>query len=212
MAVMFKDRGDAGLRLCPRLKLFINKKDCVCVGLTRGGVITAKIISIFLQIPLKLLVVKKIGIPGNDELAIGATTSLDVVYWDLKILEKLNISEEEKHKLSLEKIKEVKKLEKTLGIKKEKDQFKDKTIILIDDGVATGATVVAALMYFKKQKINKIILAIPVIAKDTYIELKKYFDKIVALKIINDFYSVGQFYRNFRQVTDKEVIAIIRQT
>lgn len=116
---MFEDREDAGRKLCPKLKKFLSKKDCVVIGLTRGGVITAKKISSALNLPLKALVVKKIGAPQNPELAIGAIVSLKDTYWDLKLLKSFNIAEEEKKVLVLQKLKEVKALQKILKIKKQ---------------------------------------------------------------------------------------------
>lgn len=206
---MFEDREDAGLRLCPKLKKFLNKKDCVIVGLTRGGVVTAKAISSFFGLPLRALVVKKIGAPQNPELAIGATVSLKDVYWDLDLLKRFNISNKEKRILITQKLKEVKTLKKVLKIKRAEFELKNKTVILVDDGVATGASVIAAAKYLKRVKVKNIILATPVIAADTLVNIKKYFDIVVYLHKRTDFYAVGQFYYNFEEISDQEVASIL---
>ncbi len=206
---MFEDREDAGLKLCPKLKKFFSKKDCIIIGLTRGGVITAKEISSSLNLPLKAIVVKKIGAPGNNELAIGAIISLKDIYWDLKTVKSSNLSVKEKHILALEKLKEVRKLQKILKIKKRGNEFENKTVILVDDGVATGATVVAAAKYLRGVNVGKIVLATPVIAADTLNNIKKYFDKVIYLEKRDDFYAVGQFYLNFEEISDEEVASIL---
>lgn len=207
--VMFEDREDAGLRLCPKLKKFLNKKDCIIVGLTRGGVVTAKTISSFFGLPLRALVVKKIGAPQNPELAIGATVSLKDVYWDLDLLKRFNISNKEKRILITQKLKAVKALEKILKIKNRTSDFKNKNVILVDDGVATGASVIAAAKYLKRVKVKNIILATPVIAADTLVNIKKYFDIVVYLQKRTDFYAVGQFYYNFEEISDEKVARIL---
>ena len=206
---MFEDREDAGRKLCPKLKKFLSKKDCVVIGLTRGGVITAKKISSALNLPLKALVVKKIGAPQNPELAIGAIVSLKDTYWDLKLLKSFNIAEEERKVLVLQKLKEVKALQKILKIKNRAFDFKNKTVILVDDGVATGASVIVAAKYLKRVKVKSIILATPVIAADTLINIKKYFDIVVYLQKRKDFYAVGQFYYNFEEIYDEKVAIIL---
>ena len=209
MVAMFEDREDAGLRLCPKLKKFLNKKDCIVIGLTRGGVVTAKEISSFLKLPLRVLVVKKIGAPGNPELAIGAIVSSKDTYWDLKLLRSFKVSEIEKKVLVFRKLKEVSALQKILKIKNQEKEFKNKTVILVDDGVATGASVIAAAKYLKRVKAKNIILAAPVIAADTLVNINRYFDTVIYLEKRKDFYAVGQFYYNFDEISDEKVARIL---
>ena len=206
---MFEDRVDAANKLCPKLKAFSGNKDVIVVGLTRGGVVTAKAISDCLKLKLKALVVKKIPAPSNEELAIGAMASSKDLYWNKGLLKELNIGPGDKAKLVLQKQNEIKILEKELGIKKQNKDFRGKTIILVDDGVATGASVIAAQKYLKKNKAKKIILATPVIALDTLINIKRYFDRIFYLIKRRDFYAVGEFYNNFEQISNKEVAKIL---
>jgi len=207
--LMFENREDAGYRLCPRLKIFFNKKDYFVFGLTRGGIITAKKISSSLNLPLRAIVVKKIGAPENSELAIGAIISLKDIYWDLEIVKDLGISEKEKHLLALKKLNEVRELRKILKIRIISKELKNKTVILVDDGIATGASVIVAARYLKRLNVKNIVLATPVIAADTLINIKKYFDRVIYLEKRKDFYAVGQFYLNFEEISDEKVAKIL---
>lgn len=206
---MFDDREDAGNKLCLKLKKFFGKKDTLVVGLTRGGVVTAKTISDSLNLPLKILVVKKIGAPDNEELAIGAIVNAKNVYWNEGLCKELNIQEKEKKYLLRLKEKEVAELYKFLKVKLTPLDFRNKTIILVDDGVATGASVISASNFLRQSKAKKIILAIPVIASDTLIDIKKYFDGIIYLNASRDFFAVGEYYKNFQEISSAEVASLL---
>lgn len=203
---MFKDRIQAGKLLAKKLKKFKNKKDVVIIGITRGGVVVAKEVAKILKLPIDIIVIKKIGAFNNPELAIGAVGPVNTVFWDKDLCTRLNVSENEKIKSQMIKNQERLKLEKSLRKIKPVIKLKNKTVLLIDDGVATGSTVLCAQKYFKKQKAKKVILATSVIAKDTLSSIKKYFDEVIILDVPNDFYAIGQFYQDFSQVTDKEVV------
>jgi putative phosphoribosyl transferase len=204
---MFEDRVDAAKQLCPKLEKFSNKKDVIVIGLMRGGLVTAKTISQVLNLKLKPLVVKKIQDPQNNELAIGAMTSLKDIFLNDALIKTLNISEFDINKQISIKWKEIRIISKTFNINYK--GFKNKDIILVDDGVATGASVIAARDFLKKLGVNKIILATPVIATDTLKSIKKYFNEIICLIKENDFYAVGQFYKNFEQISNQELARIL---
>jgi len=209
MVVMFEDRVDAARRLCLKLKKFKDSKNTIVVGLTRGGVVTAKVISDVLGLELKALVVKKIGAPGNPELAIGALASTKDVYWYEGLLKELKIADWEKQYLVLQKAKEIRQLGKELKLKITPFEYKDKNVIIVDDGVATGATVVAAAKYLKRNKAVKITLATPVISSDVLRDISKYFDRLIFLQSVADFYAVGEFYRSFKQISNEEVAKLL---
>lgn len=209
MVAMFEDRVDAANKLCPKLKKFSDRKDTIVVGLTRGGIVTAKVIADFLNLKLKALVIKKIPASDDEELAIGAMISSKDIYWNKKLLKNLNIKIGDKLELIAKKEKEIKQQEKELKIKRRKDEFKNKNVILVDDGVATGASVIAAALYLKKNKAKKIILATPVIAFDTLLKIKKYFDLQFYLIKAKRFYAVGEFYNNFEQISNEKVARIL---
>lgn len=194
--------------LAKKLEPF-KKKYAVVFGIPRGGIVVAKAVADYLKLPLDIIVVKKIGAPGNPELAIGAAGPKGVVYWDENLCQRFGISERIKSQELGIKNKEREEREKRLRGEKPYD-IKDKNIILVDDGVATGATVLAAGKFFKEEKAKKAILAIPVIPRDTLFNIKEYFDRIIVLSIEENFYAVGQFYCEFPQVEDEEVIQLLK--
>lgn len=210
---MFKNRQEAGQKLALKLKKIIKGEDFVVVALLRGGIVLGKKISDYFKIPLFPLSVKKIGAPLNPELAIGAVTFNKTYYFDKNLIKYLHIDKNYMESLFEAKWKEAKKLQdkfptsqKLLGASKDKISLKNKKVVIIDDGVATGTTAICASIYAKKEKAEKIILAVPVIAKDSVKTVKPYFDRIVSLKIADNLVSISQFYREFPQVEDKEVI------
>ena len=209
--MIFKDRRQAGKLLADKLTVFNNKDNVVVVGITRGGIVVAKEIAVALNLQLDLIVVKKIGALNNPELAIGAVGPAKTVFWDKDLCTRLSVSEKEKQKSLKVKNQERLKLEKFLRKIKPAIKLKNKIAILVDDGVATGSTVLCAQKYFKKQKTNKIILATPVIAKDTLRSINEYFDDVIILEVPDEFYAIGQFYKDFTQVSDKEVIKILNK-
>lgn len=211
---MFQDRKEAGFLLAEKLKEFKNKKDTLVLAIPRGGVVVGGQIAKILNLPLSLVVVKKLGAPHNPELAIGAITSagINIIDWELAL--RLGIEQEYLDKEIQKKRKELKEREKTYNIEHLTNNIKNKKhIILVDDGIATGATTMAAIKYIKEQrtynKEQNFILAVPVIAKETYVRLKSEVDNIIALEIPDSFNAVGQFYKEFPQVSDEEIVKLL---
>lgn len=204
---MFKDREEAGLLLAEKIKKS-KEKNMIVIALTRGGVVVGKAISEALKLPFDILVVKKIGTPLNPELAIGAVAPKNTVYWNEDLIKRLGFTKEEKEKLKIMKEKERKAQEKILKWNMPVD-IKSKVVILVDDGIATGATTLAANKYLKKEGASKLFLAIPVISIDTLRDIRRYFDMIIKLKSERDFMAVGEFYEYFPQVTNEEVVQLI---
>lgn len=204
---MFENREEAASKLCLKLKRVAKGKDIVVIALVRGGVVLGKIIADYFKVPLDILVIKKIGAPLNNELAIGAVGPKNTIYWNNDLCKALGLSQKEKLKLKKEKEEQRKAQEKLF--ESCHIDFKKKSVILVDDGVATGATAIAAAIFLKKEKAQEIILAIPVISKDTLFSIKTYFDNVCSLKIVKDFYAVGQFYRNFPQIENYQVIKLL---
>ena len=206
---MFKDREEAGILLAKKLKKFV-KPNTLVLAIPRGGVVVGSVISNVLNLGFDVIVVRKIGAPLNPELAIGAVGPDDTVYWDRKLCENLGVA-----KLEMAKLKTIKSLEVLVrenifrGNKKPLD-VAGKIVILVDDGVATGATVIAAQKYLKKIGVKEVILAVPVISTEVLRGIKRYFDIVVALKIIKIFYSVGEFYKYFPQVENDEVVKLLK--
>ncbi len=208
---MFENRQEAGEKLALKLKKVINGEGFVVVALLRGGIILGKKISDYFKIPLAPLSVKKIGAPLNPELAIGAVTFDKTYYFDEDLIKHLSVDEDYIKRFSEIKSKEALTLQKKFPTSPRlrgasNISLKNKKVLIVDDGIATGATAICASIYAKKQKAGEIILATPLIAKDTLKNIKIHFDKVISLKIVSNLTSVSQFYKNFPQITDEEVI------
>lgn len=205
---MFEDRSQGGYFLAQKLLPYKNKRNVLVLGIPRGGVVTAKIIATKLHLPLDITVTRKIPAPHQEELAIGAVGPNGVLVLDPQLIKELGIEKSYIEAATAQKSQEVvERLVKFRGGKPQR--LIGKTIILADDGIATGATIEAAIKYLKKKKVKKIILAAPVAPKDSLLKLRKMVDKLVVLKAPFDFHAVGQFYRNFPQISDEEVIQLL---
>ncbi|MDO8658088.1 MAG: phosphoribosyltransferase family protein [Candidatus Levybacteria bacterium] len=207
--MVFKNREEASRLLSSKLNDFKKNKDLLIIAIPRGGVVLGKIISKSLKASLDIIVIKKIGAPQNPELAIGAIGQERTIYWDRNLCERLNISKTQMKDLKNREGEVRSRRESILREERILPEIKNKTVILVDDGVATGATVICAQKYLKKKKAKKIILAVPVISKETLENIKQYFDRVIFLDVVENFYAVGQFYKNFPQVSDEEVIGIL---
>lgn len=218
---MFQDRSEAGLLLADKLSSYKKHKQAQVLAIPRGGIVIGSQIAKKLSLPLSIIVVKKLGAPGNPELAIGALAPGNVKYidWDLALrsgVEQEYLETEIKDKSEQIKEREKKFFERSNLPRGSTSWEGKKIIILVDDGIATGATTFVAIKYIKQLAIRQladkkmtIVLAIPVIAKETYNKLQSQVDKIVALEIPDSFAAVGQFYRDFPQVSDEEVIKLL---
>ncbi len=206
----FKDRKVAGQKLAFALEKYRKAPNTIAIGLPRGGVVVAAEVARGLGIPLDVIVPRKIGAPHNEELAIGALAG-DVVYIDREIASMVGASPEYIEKMTA---KEKKEAERRLALyRKDKppQNFLGKTVILIDDGIATGSTMRASIAYMKKMGAARIVVAIPVSPPDTLAHLKTDADEIICLFSKRNFLAVGQFYENFPQTSDNEVIEILEK-
>lgn len=199
----FTDRLEAGEKLAEEL---MGKYDLV-LAIPRGGVVVGKVVADRLGLPLGVVVTKKVGAPGQEELAVGAMGPDGRVVWDRALLERLDLNTDE---LAAQ-IKNAK-----LKIKNYKAKFppspklrRTSKIILVDDGVATGSTMKAAVAWLRRQGVARIVVAVPVCAPEAYGQLARLADELVCLVVPEDFGAVGQFYEHFPQVTDDEVVAIL---
>lgn len=204
----FVSRKQAGYLLAKKLKEQIKDKKIIVCGITRGGLIVAKEIADQLSLPLYPIVVKKIGALNHPELAIGALTYNQTTFIDWDLVKKLDIPINYLNSQIKVKLTELKQLANQFG-KKKKIPLSGKNIILVDDGIATGSTVMAVLKYLKTKKVKKIILAVPVIATDTYHKIKNQVNQLLALEISDSLIAIGQFYEFFPQVDNKEVLTIV---
>ena len=203
---MIKDRIEAGKLLGKRLST-LDIKEPIVLAIPRGGMIVGHEVAKVLNCKLDVVISKKITPPENPEYAIGAITYDGTIYegeyWN-KFTNYPNFDEE----LDRKKIEVKRRLEEYRGTADY--NLKEKTIILVDDGIATGSTVFAILNWLNKQNVEKILLAIPVIPVSTHADIERKVSQIIALEIPIEFSAVGQFYKEFDQVSDQEVKKIIK--
>jgi len=202
--MIFTDRIEAGEKLAEEVVKVVDGNDKgVVLGIPRGGVVIAKIIAERLGWKLGVIISKKIGFPGNEELAMGAVAEDGEPIWDEDLIKGYGVKEKDRLR-ELEKAKEKirKYVERFRGGKEL--EIKNKAVIIVDDGIATGRTVEAGIKYLRELKVKKIIVGVSVCAKDTEKRLRKIADEFICLHSAGNFMAVGQFYRDFPQVDDEE--------
>lgn len=202
----FKDRKEAGVLLAERLKEFTSEK-CTLYALPRGGVPVAFEVSLKLLMPLDVLIVKKIGSPGQEELALGAITEGDppLVYWNLEVLSSLGLNASHMESYVESKKDEVRRISQIYRGKEEFALDFTRTAIIVDDGIATGATVKAAIRYFRAHNAEKVVVAVPVAAWDVAREISREADAFISVIEPRYMGSVGEFYDDFRELDHVEI-------
>lgn len=209
--MIFEDREDAGRRLAKELGEFANRKDVLVLGIPRGGVTVAFEIAQALQLPLDVFLSHKLGVPGQEELAFGAIAAGDGRYLEQRVIRAEGISPEQIERVTVE----VKRMLDQRAVLYRGDrprlQVGERTVVLVDDGIATGASMFAAVSALREMKPAMLLVAAPVAPASTCAWLRRMVDRLVCLYEPQDFYAVGQFYRNFSQVTDQEVIHLLRR-
>ncbi len=210
--MVFKNRQEAGQKLAEKLKEFKNKKDTIILALPRGGVINAFEIAKELNLPLDLIVPRKIGAPFNEEYAIGAITESGEGIFDQQAIASLNVTKDYLDKKVAEEKKEAQRRLKTYRQNQPPLDLKNKTVIIVDDGIATGLTMRAAIKSIKEKKAKKIIVAVPVSARDSLKIIEKEADQVICIDAPLFFGAVGAFYEDFGQTEDKEVIDLMEKS
>lgn len=205
----FHDRQDAGLKLANKLEDYSKKPEVLVLALPRGGVPVAYEISKALSAPLDVLIVRKLGVPGHEELAFGAIASGNTLIFNEEIINSLHLSDDKIKQVIEKETNELKRRELLYRKGKPPISVKDKTIILVDDGIATGATMLAAVNSIAKQKAKNIIIATPVAALSTAEDFINKVDEFICLLQPFDFYAVGLWYDNFNQTSDEEVADLL---
>ncbi len=206
---LFKDRSQAGRLLSEKLRHYQNK-DAVVLGLPRGGVVVAAEIAKALHLPLDLVVARKIGAPGNPELAIGAVTEEGECFFDQAFIEGYQVDPDVLRQEIKQEKKEAHRRRLLYRAGRASLNLKNKIVILVDDGIATGFTLQAAIACVKTKNPKKIVVAIPVGPKETLKKFQHQVDEVVVLQTPEIFRAVGEFYINFDQVSDEEVIALFK--
>lgn len=205
----FKDRRDAGMQLAACLVSYKGQRDVIVLGLARGGMVTAAEVASVLGAPLNVIVVRKVGAPGNPELALGAIAEHGEGIFNEHLIGLLGVSASE-IKQEVERQKKILKERLTLyrGNSPAPD-LKGKTVILVDDGIATGASMRVAIKSVRAAGAKKIVMAVPVGAPESLRKMHGEADEIVCLHSPIIFEAVGSFYRVFDQTSDEEVVRLL---
>jgi len=219
---MFESRHQAGELLAIRLKKYA--EDSVVIAIPRGGVVIGAEICKQLKCSLDVIIIRKLGAPGNPELAIGATTSKGGVFLDRDLIDKLDIPSKYVHEEHSSQLVEARRRENMYlsarspgdpderhGVKVKAPDLAGKTAILVDDGIATGSTMEAAIHTVGGEMPKKIVIAIPVAPKESVERLKRDVDDFVVLETPEPFHAIGEFYVDFPQVSDEEVIDLLQR-
>jgi predicted phosphoribosyltransferase len=229
VSILFDDRRSAADELAKKLGEYLlqsenidykklenmkTKESFLVLAIPRGGVVLGDVIASYLHCSIDIVVSRKIGAPSNKELAIGAVMPDGIYFINENLVNMLNVSEAYiRSEVQAQKKEIERRLMEFRGNTNYENILKDKIIILVDDGIATGSTILAAARWIKegKHECKKLIVAVPVApAKDNTIDkLNEFADKVMILYIVEEFYAVGQFYKQFEQVTDDEVKMIM---
>ena len=207
----FRDRHEAGKLLAKALMEFKGRKDALVLGIPRGGVVVAYEVAKALGLPLDVFIARKIGAPGNPELAVGAVASDGTIVLDDYAIRMLGVSEEYIRQEAERQKREIERRLKAYRGGREGYPISGKTVILVDDGVATGATTTAALRAIRANDPAEVILAVPVAPPETVRKLEREADRVVCLYTPSPFWAVGAFYANFEQTSDYEVKALLEE-
>ena len=206
----FKDRREAGRLLAAFLHGVVDDKEAVILALPRGGVPVAAEISKALGKPFDLLIVRKLGVPGHEEFAMGAIAAGGVRVLDGNIVSQLGLSQAEVESVIRREIRELERREQIYRGTRDRPDIAGRTVIVVDDGVATGSTMSAAIRLLRQQQAGRIIVAVPVAPHDTVERLREEADEVVVALEPEPFEAVGRWYEDFSQTTDEEVQALVR--
>jgi putative phosphoribosyl transferase len=222
-SIIFQDRIDAGKRLAKKLSWLKQdqlkeerdrrQQSIVILAIPRGGVIIGHVIASELEAELDIIVSRKIGAPDNPELAIGAVMPDGSYFLNQRLVNMLNVPQDYIKIQAHEQIKEIdRRLMAYRGSKEYDYEFESKAVVLVDDGIATGATMTASAKWIKnKQQCKRLVIAVPVAPAEILDDLNQVADEVIVLYTPEPFIAIGRFYEDFAQVSDNEVKEIMRK-
>jgi putative phosphoribosyl transferase len=203
--MIFANRTEAGQELALRLRKYANRDDVIVLGAPRGGVPVAFEVATELKAPLDVFVLRKLGVPGREEFAFGAIASGGVRILDRRAIEGLGITGLDIERVTRAEKQELERRERAYRGGRPPLDVSGLTVILVDDGIATGSSMRAAIRALRQMKPARIVIAVPVAPSSTCSQLQFEADELVCLEMPEPFYGVGQFYGDFSQVSDEEV-------
>jgi predicted phosphoribosyltransferase len=204
----FRDRAEAGQLLAERLRRYADRDDVVVLALPRGGVPVAYEVATALRAPLHVFVVRKLGVPGHEELAMGAIASGGLLVLDEALVRRLGLAGAQLERAIADESRELERREEAYGGRDPPD-LTGKTVILVDDGLATGATMRAAALAVRRLDPARLVVAVPVAAEETCDQFRDVADEIVCEVTPRPFRAVGLWYDDFSQTTDDEVRELV---
>lgn len=209
--VIFQDRTDAGKRLAGELSEYSGREDVIVLALPRGGVPVAFEVAKELGVKLDVFIVRKLGVPGYEELAMGAIATGDIRVLNEDVVRSLRIPADAINSVAAAELKELERREQLYRKDRPRPEVEGKIVILIDDGLATGATMKAAVKAIRTKKPARIIVAVPTASREACDEFAAEVDKAVCLTTPEPFYGVGAWYKDFTQTSDKEVCDLLKK-
>jgi len=207
--MIFKDRSHAGRLLAVALARYAKRAGVIVLGLPRGGVVVASEVAKQLQVPLDVMVVRKLGVPGWEELAMGAIASGGVRVIHEEVVRDARVTPADIDRVTAKEMLELQRRELAFRGHRAPPDVAGKTVLLVDDGIATGSTIRAAVRALQQRAPARLVVAVPVTAEDAADLLQPLVDEFVALQRPVPFSSVGQWYGNFSQTTDAEARALL---
>ena len=201
----YQDRFDAGRRLASMLSVYARRPDVVVLALPRGGVPVGFEVATALAVPLDVFIVRKLGVPGHEELAMGAIASGGVRVLDPNVIQLADVSDVEVERITMIEQRELERRERQYRGDRPFPDLRGKVAILIDDGLATGSTMRAAVAALRQEGPTKVVVAVPVAAPDVCASFRTVADEIVCAATPSPFHAVGLWYEDFSQTTDDEV-------
>jgi len=209
--MLFQDRFDAGRLLASKLRPFANRSDTVVLALPRGGVPVGFEVAKALHVPLDVFVVRKLGVPGREELAMGAIASGGICVLNEELVRALGIPYAAINAVAADEERELERREHLYREGRPAVAVQGRTVILVDDGLATGSSMRVAIMALKRKNPAQIVVAVPVGAPAACVEIESEVDQIICVASPEAFQSVGEWYRDFSQTSDEEVRDLLRQ-
>ena len=211
MTTRFRDRVEAGRMLARMLAKYANQTGVVVLALPRGGVPVGFEVAQALNAPLDVFVVRKLGVPGYEELALGAIASGGVRVLNADLIHTLDVARNVIEAVTERELRELQRRERLYRNHRAAPEVRGRTVILVDDGIATGATMRAAVKALRQLGAARIVVATPTAALSTAQEMEAEVDEVVAVMTPSDFAGVGQWYENFSQTTDAEVRELLEK-
>lgn len=207
--VRFANRREAGRLLADRLVQYAKREDVIVLGLPRGGVPVAYEIASALQARLDVFICRKLGLPGQEEMAIGAIASGGIRVLHEELATALGVSAQDLEVTVAKEEKELERRERLYRGGIAPLVLRDRIVILVDDGIATGSTIKAALLALRQLRPVKIVVAVPVAPPSSLASLRSLADEVVCITVPESLYAISQFYEDFNQLTDEEVLALL---